>query len=92
MCVTCGAEVPRGEPLRAAVRTRLPSTIEPAPPPVPPTARRRELRELPTPEELNLLDPFDLFLTDGIDVRPMPRGCLFPFRAPRDSGRRWGEP
>ena len=37
VCATCGTEVPRGEPLRAAVRTRLPSTLPPAPPPVPPT-------------------------------------------------------
>ena len=37
VCATCGAEVPRGEPLRAAIRTITPSTFQPAtPPPTPP--------------------------------------------------------
>lgn len=38
VCVTCGAEVPRGEPLRAAVRTIAPSTFQPVTPPLPSTA------------------------------------------------------
>ena len=37
VCATCGAEVPHGEPLRAAIRTITPSTFQPAtPPPTPP--------------------------------------------------------
>jgi hypothetical protein len=86
--VTCGAEVPRGEPLRAAVRTRLPSTTEPAVAPVPPTARRRELRQLPTPEEMTYVDADDLFAApEGFDIRPMPGGCLVSF-GPQLGGRR----
>lgn len=88
-CATCGVEVPPGETLRAAVRTRLPSTIAPVPPPVPPTARRRELREMPSPEDLSLLDPYDLFAApDGFDIRPMPGGCLVSV-VPRRARRRW---
>ena len=79
-CATCGAEVPRGEPLRAAVRTRLPSTLEPVPPPVPPTPRRRQLRELPTVHELSRLDPDEMFEgAYGLDMRPLPGGCLVSF-------------
>ena len=36
VCVTCGAEVPRGEPLRAALRTVTPSNLQPAHPPLTP--------------------------------------------------------
>lgn len=36
VCATCGAEVPRGEPLRAAIRTVTPSTFQPATAPTPP--------------------------------------------------------
>ena len=53
VCATCGAEVPLGEPLRAAVRTVKPSSTRPAtPPPVPPNPTRRELRDYPVPEEI----------------------------------------
>jgi len=47
VCATCGTQVAPGEPLRAAVRTRLPSTFEPAAPPVPPTVRRRSAPSAP---------------------------------------------
>lgn len=85
-CAPCGAEVPHGELLRAAVRTRLPSTTQQVPPPVPPTLRRRELRRLPSPEEeRNLTDPYDLFADlDGVDIRPMPGGCLVSLGPRRD--------
>lgn len=86
-CATCGGEVPAGENLRAAVRTRLPSTVEPVPPPVPPTARRRELRDMPSMEELTRLDPYELMAPDGVDIRPMPGGCLVSL-APRSVHRR----
>lgn len=80
VCATCGAEVPRGEPVRAAVRTRLPSTLEPAPSPVPPTATRNELREMPTPDELSRLDPYEMYNAEnGFDITPLPGGCLFTF-------------
>lgn len=75
VCTTCGAEVPRGEPLRAAIRTITPSTFQPAtppptkgpwlappwsaPPPVPPSMSRRELRTLPVPEEIHPVDSED---------------------------------
>jgi hypothetical protein len=81
-CETCGATVPHGEALREAVRTRLPNTLPSAPPPVPPTPRRRDLREIPPPEELVLVDPYDLFDPDGVDIRPLPGGCLVSM-APR---------
>jgi hypothetical protein len=79
-CVVCGAAMPYGEPLRAAVRTRLPSAVEPVRTPVPPTPRRRELQELPTPEELSHVDP-DHLLTSSRDFRvtPLPGGCLVSF-------------
>jgi hypothetical protein len=87
-CATCGAVVPRGEPLRAAVRTRVPTATRRSPAPVPPTPRRRELRALPAPEELILADPFDLFAApDGFDVRPLPGGCLVSM-GPRRRRRR----
>ena len=77
VCATCGTEVPRGEPLRAAVRTRLPSTLRPAPPPVPPTASRRELRTMPTPADLDRFDPDGEFSAfDGFKIVPLPGGCL----------------
>jgi hypothetical protein len=77
VCATCGTEVPRGEPLRAAVRTRLPSTLPPAPPPVPPTARRRELRTMPTPADLRRVDPDGrLEAFDGFTILPLPGGCI----------------
>jgi hypothetical protein len=86
-CTTCGATVPPGEPIRAAVRSRLPSATKQAPPPVPRTPRRRELDELPSPEELELVDPDDLFALDGWDIRPMPGGCLISL-GPRRQSRR----
>jgi hypothetical protein len=86
-CSACGATVPPGEPLRAAVRTRLPSAAH-APPPVPRTPRRRQLRELSSPEELIRMDPHDLFAArDSVDIRPLPGGCLVSF-VPRSGNRR----
>lgn len=87
-CAVCGAEVPPGEKLRTAVRTRIPKASETVPPPVPPTPRRRELRDVPTPEELTALGPADLFgsLSD-VDIRPMPGGCLVSV-VPRRGGSR----
>jgi hypothetical protein len=80
ICATCGAEVRVGEPLRAAVRTRLPAKPAAAPPPVPPTANRRELRTTVTPEELGRIDPDGEFSTyDGLDIVPLPGGCLVSF-------------
>jgi hypothetical protein len=64
-CKACGAVMPHGQPLRAAVRSRLPSAGDPAPPPVPPTPRRREHRELPTPDELRLVEPDELLSSDS---------------------------
>jgi hypothetical protein len=79
-CSICGAEVPPGEVLRTAVRTRIPLATRPAPPPVPPTSRRRELREMPSPEDLEPLTPADLFGSfEDMDIRPMPGGCLVSF-------------
>jgi hypothetical protein len=79
VCATCGTEVPVGEPLRAAVRTRMPSTTAPAAPapsPVPPTTRRRELRSMPSPDELRMLDPEELFTRPDLKILPIPGGCL----------------
>lgn len=80
VCATCGAEVPVGEPLRAAVRTRLPSSTPPAPAPVPPLPSRSELYGYPTPEEYAELDPYE---TDepagGYTFAPLPGGCLMTF-------------
>jgi hypothetical protein len=87
-CAACGAQVPPGEALREAVRTRLPSAAEPAPAPVPPTPRPRELQELPTPEELSGVDPNDL-LTSPRDfhVTPLPGGCMVSLVPRRYRGR-----
>jgi hypothetical protein len=91
ICATCGAQVPHGEPLRAAVRTRLPSALEPAPPPVPPTPRRRDLRQLPSPAEMSHIDPDDLFDTSkSFHVSPLPGGCLVSI-APRRLQQRTSE-
>jgi hypothetical protein len=77
ICTACGAVVPHGQPLRAAVKSRLPSAGEPPPPPVPPTPRRRELRELPTPDELSHVEPDDLLTAgSGFRIVPLPGGCL----------------
>ena len=77
VCATCGTEVPMGEPLRAAVRTRLPPKPEAAPPPVPPTATRRDLKSIPSPAELGRFDPDGDFATyEGLDIVPLPGGCL----------------
>jgi len=91
VCATCGAEVPRGETLRAAVRTVKPSTTPPAaapapaPPPVPPTASRRELRDVYAPEEIWPVYSDDrLTFDDGFDIRPLPGGCLFTFGPRQD--------
>ena len=56
------------------------SAVEPVLTQVPPTPRRRELRELPTPEELSHVDP-DHLLTSSQDFRvtPLPGGCLVSF-------------
>lgn len=87
VCGTCGTEVPVGEPLRAAVRTRLPPKPAAASPPVPPTATRRQLRATPSPEDLSRIDPDGEFATfDGLDIVPLPGGCLVSF-APRDRRR-----
>ena len=88
ICAACGAQVPPGEALRAAVRTHLPSAVEPDRAPVPPTPRPRELRKLPTPEELSDVDPDDL-LTAPRDFRvtPLPGGCLVSFVPRRYRGR-----
>ena len=79
VCATCGAEVPYGEPLRAAVRTRLPPKPTPAPPPVPPTTSRRELRSTPSPEEMRRVEADSLSTFDGLDIVPLPGGCLVSF-------------
>jgi len=80
VCGTCGTEVPVGEPLRTAVRTRLPPKPAAAPPPVPPTVTRRELRTIPSPEELSRVDPDGEFSSyDGFTILPMPGGCLVSF-------------
>jgi hypothetical protein len=65
-CTACGAVMPHGEPLRAAVRSRLPSADEPAPPPVPPTPRRRKLRELPARMSWDLSSPTSFSLVTVI--------------------------
>jgi hypothetical protein len=84
VCATCGTEVPVGEPLRGAVRRRLPSKAAAAAPPVPPTATRRELRTVASPEELGRIDPDGEFSSyDGLDIVPLPGGCLVSFGAKR---------
>jgi len=90
ICAACGAQVPHGEPLRAAVRTRLPSAVEPVPPPVPPTPSRRELRQLPTPAELSHADPDDLFdASKSFRLIPLPGGCLVSLGPRRYRERSW---
>jgi hypothetical protein len=80
VCATCGAEVPYGEPVRAAVRTRLPAKPTPAPPPVPPMPSRRELRSTPSPEEMGRVETNgSLSSFDGLDIVPLPGGCLVSF-------------
>jgi hypothetical protein len=78
VCATCGAEVPVGEPLRAAVRTIKPGSTRPAaPPPVPPNPTRRDLRTYPIPEEIYPVDSDDrLDFDTGFRVVPLPGGCL----------------
>ena len=89
VCATCGAQVPPGEPLREAVRSRLPAatTAPPAPPPVPPTPRARELRRLPSPEEMSHAESEDLYSGSGDwKMTPIPGGCLVSF-VPREYRR-----
>lgn len=78
VCATCGAEVPIGEPLRAAVRTVKPSSTRPAaPPPVPPNPTRQELRSYPIPEEIYPRESDDrLDFDNGFEIHPMPGGCM----------------
>ena len=58
--------------------------------PVPPTPSRRELWEMPTPEELGRVDPDDL-LTSPRDfkVTPLPGGCLVSFVPRQYRQRSW---
>ncbi len=71
--------MPRGEPLRAAVRAVQPNTTPPVDP-VPPNISRRELRKLPSPEEIWPAPPEKpLTFENGFDVRPLPGGCLVSF-------------
>ena len=78
-CTTCGAVVPVGEPLRAAVRTVKPSRTRAAtsPPPVPPSPTRRELRTHPIPEEMYPVESDErLDFENGFEIHPMPGGCV----------------
>jgi hypothetical protein len=79
VCSTCGAEVPRGEPLRAAVRAVTPHTTPPVTP-VPPNLSRRDLRNTPAPEEIwpAITDEPPTF-DNSFDIRPLPGGCLVSF-------------
>ena len=87
-CGTCGSVVPHGEKVRAAVRTRSPRADSSIAPPVPPTPRRREMRDLPSPDELREVDPYDLFTRGGdFDIEIVPGGCLVPV-GPRPRRRR----
>lgn len=87
-CATCGAVVAAGEPIRAAVRKRIPTVTPAAPPPVPPTPRRRDFRELPTLEDV-LRDPDALFTPGArMEIRPLPGGCLMA-PVPRRRRSRW---
>lgn len=87
VCATCGTEVPVGEPLRAAVRTRLPPKPAAAPPAVPPTRSRRQLRSVPTPQDLGRVDPDGDFAGyNGFNLVPLPGGCLVSF-GPKDFRR-----
>ncbi len=76
-CATCGATVPPGETLRTAVRTRMPTTIPGATAPVPPTTSRREMRAMPSPDELEVDDLYAG--PEGVRIVPMPGGCLMSF-------------
>lgn len=92
VCATCGAAVPAGEPLRAAVRAIAPSSTQPAvappSPPVPPTTRRRDLRAMPAPEEIHPVDSEEhLDFTNSFDIRPLPGGCLMTFGPRRSADR-----
>ena len=90
VCATSGSEVPRGEPLRAAVRTVRPSSTppeaQPPPPPVPPSPSRRDLRHIPAPEEIWPVYPGDEPVTfeNAFEIRPLPGGCLFSLSPRRD--------
>jgi hypothetical protein len=79
-CAACGAVVPPGEPVRAAVRARMPSAALPAPSvpaAVPPTPRRRDLRGLPTMEDLRRVPPEALLRPETrMQIIPLPSGCL----------------
>jgi len=92
-CASCGTVVAVGEPVRAAVRARMPSrdpgaVLPPPPPPVPPAPRRRELRAMPTLEDLLFARPPDMFSSDErLRVRPIPGGCMVA-PVPRRSRRR----
>ncbi len=87
ICATCGAAVPVGEPLRAAVRTIRPSSTRPAiPPPVPPNPTRHDLRVYPIPEEMHPVDSDEaLDFTNGISITPMPFGCMINVGPRRNS-------
>lgn len=79
-CTTCGAQVPVTEPLRAAARTHIPTptTSRTPTPPVPPTPRRRDLRTMPTPDDMSRMDTSDLLSGRGdFKIIPIPGGCLF---------------
>jgi hypothetical protein len=86
VCATCGAEVPVGEPLRAAVRTRIPTRTAPPTTPVPPTTRRRQLRSMPSPEDLKSIEPEELFTRSDLRILPVPGGCMVSF-APKELRR-----
>lgn len=81
LCATCGAEVPVGEPLRAAIRTVNPGRTRPlTPPPVPPNPTRQQLRTYPVPEEIHPVESDDrLDFDNGFNILPMPGGCLVAF-------------
>ncbi|MCU1406083.1 MAG: hypothetical protein JWQ43_2386 [Glaciihabitans sp.] len=82
VCSTCGAVVPRGESVRAAVRTRLPGTLPPttAPPPVPATPTWSDVYGLPSPKIYAEMDPYETSEpADGYTFTPLPGGCLTTF-------------
>ena len=85
-CTTCGATVPVGEPLLAAIRTIAPRRGRPAaPPPIPPNPTRHQLRTYPIPEEIHPVDSNSpLNFDNGFDIRPMPGGCMLSF-GPHDT-------
>jgi len=86
VCSTCGAVVPCGEPLRAAVRTVAPNTPPPIAP-VSPSPSHRELRKTATPDEIwpgTTDDP--VTFVNAFDVRPLPVVAWSPSaREPADS-------